>query len=152
MSADVLLLEGRIIMCVTDLMFRKRFGTYVGRTDYIKYRGDDSTKFTSRGGSHPRHQASTALICPADGTYKTVDMKLIQSRYNRSSVRLLVTTACQLGVALNGTLELCKGYSMSKAQHRPLARQTASRATKRLGRVFVDIGGLKIHPGIGGTR
>lgn len=101
--------RGCIIMCVTHLMFKRLFETYVGRSNRIQYREDDTTQITSRDGSYPRHQASVALIRPGDRAFKTGDIDLMYSSFNHSNVRILVRRAHQLahqlGVAVTGTLQ-----------------------------------------------
>lgn len=75
---------GRIIICYVDLIFRKRFGTYVGRANRIRYQEDDTTQIISCSYSHPRPQASAALMRPGDGTYQTVRINMTHSCYNHS--------------------------------------------------------------------
>lgn len=57
-----------MIMCGTDVISKKRFGTLIGRDGGIKYRGNDTTQVIDCDDSHPRHQASAALIHPGDNT------------------------------------------------------------------------------------
>ena len=60
-----------------------------------------------------------------------------------ASETLLRTTAKRLGIELTGEMHACTGCSMSKAFRNGIARETKSRSDKKLGRVFVDLGGRK---------
>ena len=61
-------------------------------------------------------------------------------------------TARSLGVELIGELRPFAGCSKAKGYRKPIGNSTKSRATDKLGRVFVYLSGLKsIHPLLGKT-
>ena len=72
--------------------------------------------------------------------------------YGHASETLLRTTAKRLGIELTGEMHACTGCSMSKAFRKGIARETKSRSDKKLGRVFVDLGGRKDVASIGGKH
>ena len=65
---------------------------------------------------------------------------------------LLRETAKSLGLELVGKLRSCTGCSMAKGYRKPIANSTKLRATKKLGRVFVDLSGPKRTPSLSGAR
>ena len=61
-------------------------------------------------------------------------------------------TAKQMGVTLVGILHECKGYLLAKGIRISIPSKTSNRAVKRLGRVFVNLGGKKHVMSAGGKR
>ena len=61
-------------------------------------------------------------------------------------------TAKSLGVELEGEMQPCIGCSMAKGFRKGIPNSTRSRASKKLGRVFVDLSGPKSVPSLGGKR
>ena len=65
---------------------------------------------------------------------------------------LLRTTAKRLGIELVGDMHTFTGCSMSKAIRKDISHETKRRSGKKLGRVFVDLGGRKGVASVGGKR
>ena len=72
--------------------------------------------------------------------------------HGHSKELLLRETAKALGVELLGTLRPCTGCSMAKGYHKPIPSSTKSRASDKLGRVFVDLSGPKRTPSLLGKK
>ena len=79
-----------------------------------------------------------------------MDVNDFHNIYAHSHEGLLRTTAKRLGIKLTGSLDACTGCSMSKAIRKGIARETKCRSDKKLGRVYVDLGGKKAVVSIGG--
>ena len=74
---------------------------------------------------------------------RTVDINLFHASYGHAHEGLLRRTAKDLGVTLSGTLQPCTGCSLAKGLRKGISSSTENRATKKLGRVFVDLSGPK---------
>ena len=61
-------------------------------------------------------------------------------------------TTKQMGVTLVGQLHEYKGCSLAKGIRTSIPSKTSNRAVKRLGRVFVDLGGKKHVKSAGGKK
>ena len=70
-----------------------------------------------------------------------MDVNEFHNIYAHSHKGLLRTTAKRLGNELIGDMHACTGCSMSKAIRKGIAHETKRRSDKKLGRVFVDLGG-----------
>ena len=73
--------------------------------------------------SPPHQQTSTLLHC----SYAHVNEELLRA------------TARKLGVTLTGKLSPCIGCSMAKGLPKAIHKTTSTRASKKLGRMFVDL-------------
>ncbi|CAN0277930.1 unnamed protein product, partial [Laminaria digitata] len=72
--------------------------------------------------------------------------------YGHSNELLLRETAKSLDVKLLGKLRPCTGCSMAKGYRKPIPSSTKTRASKKLGRLFVDLSGPKRTPSLLGKR
>ena len=108
---------------------------------------------------NPMQPARTIpLACPviAPGSANlhdtTVDINVFHCVHGHANEFLLRETAKSLGIELLGRLRPCTGCSMAKEYRKPIANSTKSRATKKLGRVFVDLSGPKSIPSLLGKK
>ena len=83
----------------------------------------------SWGSAHPREAA--------------VDINVCHCIHGHANEFLLRATARSLGIDLIGELRPCTGCSVAKGHRKSIANSTKSRATVKLGRVFVDPNGPK---------
>ena len=85
------------------------------------------------------------VIAPGstDAHEAAVDINVFHCVHGHANEFLLRETAKSLGVELLGKLRPCNGCSMAKGYRKPIANSTKSRATEKLGRVFVDLSGPK---------
>ena len=65
---------------------------------------------------------------------------------------LLCKNAEQQEIVLEGELLECRGCSMAKVLRESIKQSTHTRADKKLGRVFVDLGGPKVVESLGRKR
>ncbi|CAN0530962.1 unnamed protein product, partial [Laminaria digitata] len=72
-----------------------------------------------------------------------VDINVFHCVYGHSNELLLRETAKSLDVKLLGKLRPCTGCSMAKGYRNPTPSSTKTRASKKLGRLFVDLSGPK---------
>ena len=79
----------------------------------------------------------------ADSREAAVDINAYHCIHEHANEFLLWETARSLGVELIGELRPCTGCSMAKGYRKPIGNSTKSRATEKLGRVFVDVSGPK---------
>ncbi|CAB1096609.1 unnamed protein product [Ectocarpus sp. CCAP 1310/34] len=94
-----------------------------------------------------------AALTPSNPKHKTtMDVNEFHNIYAHSHKGLLRTTAKRLGTELVGEMHECTGCSMAKAVKKGIARETKSRSDKKLGRVFVDLGGRKDVASVGGKH
>lgn len=99
----------------------------------------------------PRLFAGSAVIALGHTPSTPVDNNMFHCCYIHVSNRLLETTEKQTGVTLEGDFHTCIGCLMSKGfREQSISSKTSTRATKKLGRVFVDLNGLKSVPAPGG--
>ncbi|CAN0386005.1 unnamed protein product, partial [Laminaria digitata] len=70
-----------------------------------------------------------------------VDINVFHRVYGHSNELLLRETAKSLDVELLGKLRPCTGCSMAKGSRKPIPSSTKTRASKKLGRLFVDLSG-----------
>ena len=103
--------------------------------------GDDSvgSVLAALTPSNPKHE-------------KKMDVNEFHNIYAHSHEGLLRTTAKRLGTELIGDMHACTGCSMSKAIRKGIAHETKRRSDKKLGRVFVDLGGRKDVASVGGKH
>ncbi|CAN0208252.1 unnamed protein product, partial [Laminaria digitata] len=88
-----------------------------------------------------------------DGSsYSTVDVNVFHCVYGHSNELLLRETAKSLDVKLLGKLRPCTGCSVAKGYRKPITSSTKTRASKKLGRLFVDLSGPKRTPSLLGKR
>ena len=93
----------------------------------------------------------SGALAPSNPPLATkMDVSEFNIIYGHASETLLRTTVKRLGIELTGEMHACTGCSMSKAFRKGIARETKSRSDKKLGRVFVDLGGRKDVASIGG--
>ena len=91
-------------------------------------------------------QALPVLALGSAASVETaVDTNVFHSMHGHSNELLLRETSKSLGVELLGTLRPCTGCSMAKGYRKPIPSSTInrSRASDKLGRVFVDLSGAK---------
>ena len=62
---------------------------------------------------------------------------------------MLVAPAYRVGVELTDKMHACTECSMAKAYRKGIAHETKCRSDKKLGRVFVDLGGRKDVASVG---
>ena len=72
-----------------------------------------------------------------------VDINAFHCVYGHSNELLLRETAPSLGVELLGKLRPCTGFSIAKGYHKPIPSNSKSRASQKLGRLFVDLSVVK---------
>ena len=72
--------------------------------------------------------------------------------YGHAGEHLLKMTAKRLGVELEGVMHECTGCSMAKGFRKGIPHKTDNRATVKLGRLFVDLGGKKKFTSVGGKQ
>ena len=108
---------------------------------------------------HPMQPAHTIpLACPviAPGSANlhdtAVDINVFHCVHGHANEFLLRETAKPLGVELLGSLRPRTGCSMAEGYRKPIANSTKSRATKKLGRVFVDLSGPESIPSLLGKK
>ena len=94
------------------------------------------------------------VIAPgsADSREAVVDINVFHCVHGYASEFLLRETSKSLGVELLGGLRPCTGCSVANEYRKPIANSTKSRATQKLGRVFVDLSGPKGIHSIQGER
>ena len=104
----------------------------------------------------PAHTVPLACPVTAPGSANlhdtTVDINVFHCVHGHANEFLLRETAKSLGVELLGRLRPCTGCSMAKGYRKPIANSTKSRATNKLGRVFVDLSGPKNIPSLLGKK
>ena len=81
-----------------------------------------------------------------------MDVNEFHNSYAHSHELLLRTTAKRLGTEVVGGKHACTGCSMSKAIRKGTSHETKRRSDKKLGRVFVDLGGRKDVASVGGKH
>ncbi|CAN0366564.1 unnamed protein product, partial [Laminaria digitata] len=81
-----------------------------------------------------------------------VDINVFHCLYGHSNELLLRETAKSLDVKLLGKLRPCAGCSMAKGYRKPIPSSTKTRASKKLGRLFIDLSGPKRTPSLLGKR
>lgn len=92
-----------------------------------------------------------AALTPSNPKHEEkMDVNVFHNIYAHAHERLLRTTAKRLDTELTGEMHACAGCSMSKAIRKGIARETKSRPDKKLGRVFVDLGGRTGFASVGG--
>ena len=65
---------------------------------------------------------------------------------------MLVAPAYRVGVELTDKMHACTECSMAKAYRKGIAHETKCRSDKKLGRVFVDLGGRNDVASVGGKE
>ena len=94
-----------------------------------------------------------AALTPSNPKHETtIDVNEFHNVYGYSHEGLLRTTAKRLGTELVGDMHACTGCSMSKAIRKGISHETRRRSDKKLGRVFVDLGGRKGVASVGGKH
>ena len=94
-----------------------------------------------------------AALTPSNPEHETtMDVNEFHNTYAHSHERLLRTTAKRLGTESVGYMRACTGCSMSKAIRKGNSHETKRRSDKKLGRVFVDLGGRKDVASVGGKK
>ena len=78
-----------------------------------------------------------------DSREAAVDANVFHCMPSHANSFMLRETAKSLGVKLLGGLRPWTGCSMAKGYRNPIANSTKSRASEKLGRVFVDLSGPK---------
>ena len=88
------------------------------------------------------------VIAPGsvDSRETAVDINVFHCTNGHASEFLLRETAKSLGIELLGDLKPCTGCSIAKGYREAIASSRKSRASKKLGRVFVDRSGPKQTP------
>ena len=95
------------------------------------------------------------MLAPGSGASaeNAVDINVFHGAHGHfNELLLLRETVKILCVELLGTLRPCPGCSMAKAYRKPIPNSTKSRASERIGRVFVDLSGRKRTPSLLGKR
>ena len=115
-----------------------------------------SLAFLHENPMQPGHTIPLACSVIAPGSANvhdtTVDINVFHCVHGHANEFLLRETAKSLGVKLLGRLRPCTGCSMAKGYRMPITNSTKSRATKKLGRVFVNLSGPKIIPSLLGMK
>ena len=106
----------------------------------------------------PEDNADTGSVLPltfpvlAPGrnapTETAVDINVFHCVHGHANEFVLSETAKSLNVELLGKLRPCTGCSMAKGYRKPIPSSTKSRASDKLGRVFVDLSGPKRTPSL----
>ena len=92
-------------------------------------------------------------VTPSNPKHETtMDVNEFHNIYAHSHEGLLRTTAKRLGTELVGDMHACAGCSMSKAVRKGISHENKRRLDKKLGRVFVDLGGRKDVASVGGKH
>ena len=93
------------------------------------------------------------VLAPGSAAFAetAVDINVFHCVHGHSNELLLRETVKSLGVELLGTLRPCTGCSMANGHRKPIG-STKSRASYKLGRVFVDLSGPKRTPSLLGKR
>ena len=81
-----------------------------------------------------------------------VDIKVSHCLHAHSNEVLARETPKPPGAKLTGKLRPCTGCYMAKGYRKPIPNGTHSRATEKLGRIFVDSSGSKRTPSLLGRR
>ena len=94
------------------------------------------------------------VIAPGSANLRdtTVDINVFHCVHGHPNEFLSRGTAKSLCVKLLGRLRPCTGCSMAKGYRKPIANSTKSRATNKLGRIFVDVSGPKSIPSLLGEK
>ena len=77
-----------------------------------------------------------------------VDINVFHCVHAHANEPLLRETAKSLNVKLFGKLRPCTGCSSAKGYRKSIPSSTKSRASEKLGRVFVDLSGPKRTPSL----
>ena len=85
-------------------------------------------------------------------TETSADINVFHCLHGHSNEVLLRETANSPGLELVGKLRPCTGCSMAKDHRKPIPNSTKLHATKKLGRVFVDLSVPKRIPSLSGAR
>ena len=94
-----------------------------------------------------------AALTPSNPKHETtMDVNEFHNIYAHTHEGLLRTTAKRLGTELVGDMHACTGCSMSKAVRKEISHETKRRSDKKLGRVFVDLGGRRDVASVGGKH
>ena len=86
-----------------------------------------------------------SALTPGSNVYTETDavITVFHCVHGHSNEILLKKTAKAIGMELIEKLKPCTGCSMAKCCRKPVANSTKSHATEKLGRVSVDLRGLK---------
>ena len=119
----------------------------------VIFRQDDGKTLTTTARRVAPTTAATALSAISH-TKKTdsVDINDFHRIHAHASVNLLRATAKRLDVKLAGELKPCAGCAMGKSIRHGVPSSTKTRATERLGRVFVDLTGPRSVASVGGVH
>ena len=96
--------------------------------------------------------AGSAVLAPGSKSPTSTDINAFHCSYAHVNEDLLRATTRKLGVTLAGKLNPCIGCSMAKGLRKAIHKTTSTRASKKLGRVFVDLCGPKHVSAAGGKR
>ena len=92
--------------------------------------------------SSSSNKRAYAVLTPGQGSKpKSVDINDFHVCFGHAHANALRATARRLGIKLTGEMKPCKGCLMAKGRRRPIARQTLTRAKRKLERVYVDLAG-----------
>ena len=94
-----------------------------------------------------------AALTPSNPKHETtMDVNEFHNIYAHSHEGLLRTTAKRLSTDLVGDMHACTGCSMWKAIRKGISHETKRRSDKKLGKVFVHLGGRKDVASVGDKR
>ena len=94
-----------------------------------------------------------AALTPSNPKHKTtMDVNEFHNICAHLHEGLLRTIARRLGTELVGDMHACTECSMSKTIRKGISRETKRRSDKKLGRVFVDLGGRIDVASVGGKH
>ena len=112
--------------------------------------------FLQENPMQPAHTIPLAchVIAPGSANLRgtTVGINVFHCVHGHANEFVLREITKSLGVELLGRLRPCTGCSMAKGYRKTIANNTKLRATKKLGRVFVDLSGPKGMPSLLGKK
>ena len=96
--------------------------------------------------------ANKAVVAPSRSPPTVLDINAFHACVGHVHEPLLSVTAKSMGIKLTGTLHSCEGCLAARGIRKPIPKQTATRADKRLSRIFADLSGPKETRALGGKR
>ena len=150
-------------MCIRDSLFSLQSAL---RSGYLSHLTDDGAVTLNDKMIFPQYEllhatlgtrlppscVAGATIAPGVRPRRTYDINHFHCCYGHMHETLLHDTAKRSGVTLTGELQPCTGCSMGKGLRKAIPSTTTTRATEKLGRVFVDLSGKKDVASIGGSH
>ena len=118
-------------------------GVMIAFQGQVTFQNFDGMLIATTYGSRRRlYWYGVAALTPSNPKHETtMDVNEFHNIYAHSREGLLRTPAKRLGTELVGDMHACARCSMSKAIRKGISHETKRRSDKKLGRVFVDLGG-----------